>query len=177
MPAAGPGDDRRRGDRPPPHWQRQRRLPGMPGDDMIRKLALVVCLVLLLLTAALWAVSHTTWGRASLQPRYVTAFAHGGDEIWLYAGISDERISLEVRAARPFVQKGPMRYSVALWTRSIRAPLWLVCPVIAATCALLAYLDRRSRRRHRISSGCCIRCGYNLTGNVSGVCPECGERI
>ena len=23
----------------------------------------------------------------------------------------------------------------------------------------------------------CARCGYNLTGNVSGVCPECGERI
>lgn len=23
--------------------------------------------------------------------------------------------------------------------------------------------------------GFCARCGYNLTGNVSGVCPECGE--
>lgn len=23
----------------------------------------------------------------------------------------------------------------------------------------------------------CGRCGYNLTGNVSGVCPECGWRI
>jgi hypothetical protein len=23
----------------------------------------------------------------------------------------------------------------------------------------------------------CRKCGYNLTGNVSGVCPECGERI
>ncbi len=25
--------------------------------------------------------------------------------------------------------------------------------------------------------GHCRNCGYNLTGNVSGVCPECGERI
>ena len=24
---------------------------------------------------------------------------------------------------------------------------------------------------------CCIACGYNLTGNVSGVCPECGTKI
>ena len=24
---------------------------------------------------------------------------------------------------------------------------------------------------------CCLTCGYNLTGNVSGVCPECGEKI
>ncbi len=23
----------------------------------------------------------------------------------------------------------------------------------------------------------CRSCGYNLTGNVTGVCPECGERI
>ena len=25
--------------------------------------------------------------------------------------------------------------------------------------------------------GHCRSCGYNLTGNVSGVCPECGSRV
>ncbi len=25
--------------------------------------------------------------------------------------------------------------------------------------------------------GHCVQCGYNLTGNVSGVCPECAEAI
>jgi hypothetical protein len=25
--------------------------------------------------------------------------------------------------------------------------------------------------------GYCRACGYNLTGNVSGVCPECGTKI
>lgn len=25
--------------------------------------------------------------------------------------------------------------------------------------------------------GCCPGCGYNLTGNVSGICPECGKAI
>jgi predicted RNA-binding Zn-ribbon protein involved in translation (DUF1610 family) len=25
--------------------------------------------------------------------------------------------------------------------------------------------------------GECINCGYNLTGNTSGVCPECGRRL
>jgi hypothetical protein len=24
---------------------------------------------------------------------------------------------------------------------------------------------------------CCLKCGYNLTGNVSGICPECGTAI
>ena len=25
--------------------------------------------------------------------------------------------------------------------------------------------------------GLCVRCGYDLTGNVSGVCPECGTQV
>jgi hypothetical protein len=36
-----------------------------------------------------------------------------------------------------------------------------------------AYVRRRVRR----SRNGCLRCGYNLTGNVSGVCPECGTPI
>ena len=31
----------------------------------------------------------------------------------------------------------------------------------------------RRWRRHR--KGLCLKCGYNLEGNVSGVCSECGE--
>lgn len=40
--------------------------------------------------------------------------------------------------------------------------------------ALIRGPVRRWRRRRR---GLCVRCGYNLTGNVSGICPECGTRI
>ena len=29
-------------------------------------------------------------------------------------------------------------------------------------------------RDRRYPPGHCLKCGYNLTGNVSGVCPECG---
>lgn len=32
-------------------------------------------------------------------------------------------------------------------------------------------------RRRRAIVGHCVGCGYNLTGNVSGVCPECGKAI
>ena len=34
---------------------------------------------------------------------------------------------------------------------------------------------RRCRRAARMASGHCGKCGYDLTGNVSGRCPECGE--
>jgi hypothetical protein len=39
------------------------------------------------------------------------------------------------------------------------------------------WLIRFSRATRRMASGRCQRCGYNLTGNVSGVCPECGTAI
>lgn len=31
-------------------------------------------------------------------------------------------------------------------------------------------------RRRRQQKGLCIHCAYDLTGNESGVCPECGKR-
>jgi hypothetical protein len=35
---------------------------------------------------------------------------------------------------------------------------------------------KRSECDRRERSDPCRRCGYSLTGNVSGVCPECGMR-
>ncbi len=52
-------------------------------------------------------------------------------------------------------------------------------PAIAIPAALLllvliiAWQDRRTRKR--AARGLCTRCGYDLTGNVSGTCPECGK--
>jgi hypothetical protein len=36
-------------------------------------------------------------------------------------------------------------------------------------------LGRRLNRRKQ--PGHCLRCDYNLTGNVSGICPECGTTV
>ena len=42
--------------------------------------------------------------------------------------------------------------------------------------AVLTYvlISRRHFREARRSAGLCLRCGYDLRGNVSGACPECG---
>jgi hypothetical protein len=50
-------------------------------------------------------------------------------------------------------------------------PLWIPLLIVAIP---TVFLWRRGRRR---PPGHCQNCGYNLTGNVSGVCPECGEKI
>jgi hypothetical protein len=39
----------------------------------------------------------------------------------------------------------------------------------------LIALNRKAKRRLLELQGLCHHCGYNLTGNVSGVCPECGN--
>jgi hypothetical protein len=51
-------------------------------------------------------------------------------------------------------------------------PIWMLLVVIAIPTAFLWVRDRR-----RFPRGHCQACGYNLTGNVSGVCPECGRKV
>ena len=59
--------------------------------------------------------------------------------------------------------------------RRLALPLWgpFIMFSIYPTVGFFRGPYRRWRRRR---SGLCLKCGYNLTGNVSGVCPECGER-
>lgn len=62
------------------------------------------------------------------------------------------------------------------WTHvAVGLPTW----VFVVGLALTSYLSlwnplRKYRRRKR---GECPRCGYDLTGNESGTCPECGRAI
>ncbi len=53
------------------------------------------------------------------------------------------------------------------WTISI--PLWVFFVIIGSPTFWLWHLDRR-----RPAPGTC-KCGYDLTGNTSGRCPECGK--
>ncbi len=49
-------------------------------------------------------------------------------------------------------------------------PLWFPFALFAGPTVWLWCRDRRPR------SGHCL-CGYNLTGNTTGVCPECGRAV
>lgn len=52
-------------------------------------------------------------------------------------------------------------------------PLWAVLLVVSGPLLRTVY----QRWRHRMPPGTCTKCGYDLTGNVSGRCPECGAPI
>jgi hypothetical protein len=57
--------------------------------------------------------------------------------------------------------------------RAVYLPHWLAAAaLLAAPAARLTPLLRARRRRR---AGRCPACGYDLTANTSGVCPECGR--
>jgi hypothetical protein len=50
-------------------------------------------------------------------------------------------------------------------------------PAIALGLLPGCWLAKRMLRPKGSDGAHCLSCGYNLTGNVSGVCPECGAQI
>jgi hypothetical protein len=56
------------------------------------------------------------------------------------------------------------------------APMLGLAAIVAAyPCLLFVVFGVRCLRRVRAAG--CPKCGYNLTGNTSGVCPECGAEV
>ena len=71
---------------------------------------------------------------------------------------------------------GTVSVAAAVAVLDFRLHPMLVVPVAAAyAMAGVAWWERpgvvAEVRRRR---GQCVRCGYDLTGNTSGTCPECG---
>lgn len=55
-------------------------------------------------------------------------------------------------------------------------PLWAPF-IVLSIYPIIAFIRGPFRRYRRRKKGLCIQCGYNLTGNTSGICPECGSEI
>ncbi len=73
-------------------------------------------------------------------------------------------------SAMPFNQSSTASL-ILVW-----APCWMVAgsPVVFVIVLVLAWrrtIDPYDEEGHPR----CVGCGYNLTGNVSGICPECGR--
>ena len=66
----------------------------------------------------------------------------------------------------------PSRWSVYI--------LFALCLIGFGIAVWFTWQDIRRRLRAELAKKgvpICVPCGYNLTGNVSGVCPECGTKI
>ena len=94
-------------------------------------------------------VGHVTGPGTGLKPNWYVAEAKGPRHDWGFA--APERIQL---------RSG----------NGVLIPLWLPFVIIAITTTFLFWQDRKSP-----NPGHCVNCGYDLTGNTSGRCPECGK--
>lgn len=65
--------------------------------------------------------------------------------------------------------------SLEYWHPSSKTniPIWFLA-LVFATYPTIAFIRGPLRRYRRRRNGLCIQCGYNLTGNTTGICSECG---
>lgn len=102
----------------------------------------------------LFAISSGTISTAY----YYSSYYEGSGQTWQF------QWSYSYRWPRPWSVYLDSSWSVVL-------PLWLPFLAVAAPTAFLWWRDRRWPPGH------CTTCGYDLTGNVSGRCPECGVTV
>jgi hypothetical protein len=173
---------------------------------MIHRSFISICLALsaatLLLAAISWRTEVVCWGRENwekgkwrqgryeaswqwspAQPRvslvkgclqYVTAsiaalpFTRSGQNWILFRWQQDKGWLVPHPAARSMPR--------SLRVITITMPLWTPF-LFFSVYPVGAFIRGRYRRYRRRKKGLCLECAYDLTGNVSGICPECGERI
>jgi hypothetical protein len=151
-----------------------------------------VSLLLCVVVSLLWARSYQCIDDIS----YSTAFApeprrllsSSGQLAWIsYSGDwgNDGRLMLGLRylhsVHKPAGHLSTMIGAIPVdWAALGFAKTWLSFTIpywaVMALCAILptAWILAISRR---LPSSGCAACSYNLTGNTSGVCPECGTAV
>lgn len=116
----------------------------------------------------IWSIDQGVLGRGCGY-----AIAESGDTI------THQILGFHIRRSNLKSGSYPLRYYLlpcavpisGLPLTNYSIPLWM----LAVPFAVLSFSLRRWR--HRPEQGHCESCGYNLRGNTSGVCPECGTPI
>ncbi len=148
-----------------------------------RKRLKVIGLLLCLMMPALWVFSvmyMSTYVPPSGQWRVVTLFGHVliEDGQVYDPGRSCRRADplWKAKAARkmPWTEFANtfLGFRLPKKTSSVlQIPVWLLLVAVGFPTAILWWRDRRPK------AGFCKVCKYDLTGNVSGTCPECGTAV
>ena len=109
-------------------------------------------------------VSVTVWQVTARVPRYesLASFAMPG----ILMNVSEYGTS----NLRPGGQK--LATVVSLYVSP-----WVITGIACLAWLGLPFVSRRTGRRLRRQRGLCVKCGYDLRSNTSGVCPECGNEV
>jgi hypothetical protein len=157
---------------------------------MVSAMSLLVVLAL----AALWLRSYWLEEKIEWTTKSTSYYIHSasGLVLFLYVTPSDAEPGIlryqswtnQGQAWQPFTFLSINRLGFTVFksatgrTRACVMPFWfLVCVTATASVPSVNCCRRYLRKRRCVKQGLCVKCGYNLTGNVSGVCPECGEKV
>ena len=154
---------------------------------MIAKIAAVISLVVLPLSIAMWHKSH----HRPVQYRYdLTLYK----SVWVYMrdGVCALQVlSMPTKTASRSEFRNPLRFEPAPMKGSLGLdistkgpyrttwivfPFWLLTGLLSA-CGAFPVIRGPAVHTWRRWRGRCVACGYDLTGNRSGRCPECGQRL
>ncbi len=128
---------------------------------MIRKTLVLITVVLLAASAGLWV--HSYWVGSNLVGWWDNRIAiRDGELVWSQA------------SSKPDGVKGGQYVSFTVYSPyspRLSLPLSIPAGILAVAACVLA------RPIIRLRHNLCLKCGYNLTGNVSGVCSECGTAV
>ena len=167
---------------------------------MLLKPVVVFCCMGCVASAGLWIRSyryadgiHAVWTNGNQLGLSSMFGAFGFRFFRLQEGFSFSGIEITKWGSRSIVGARPMRgdrYASFSWGRTTPSPLpqgrytqithlsvpyWGVFTLFFI--GFLVTFVRAYRRLRQLGLNICRYCGYNLTGNVSGVCPECGNKI
>lgn len=154
---------------------------------MFGKIVSVAALVLLPFSLSTWHASHNhpQFRRfdATLYKSLEVRLNHGKCCLSLLSMPS--KVASKSQFSTPSNQQPPeMKRTILFRSRThgpyrttwIVFPLWLP-PLFLLIAGIVPISFGPIRRLRRRRNGWCLHCGYNLAGNRSGRCPECGMRF
>lgn len=141
----------------------------MTRSRRVLKIAKWTAVVLFLLSLGVWVLAANWLTVIPLTPRDARDYRQA--LFIAYGAVGTGRDGSPNRFSAVNYFRTPKPWFRSLVTNKLSAPAWCLLAVAFPLTAALFYADRR-----RIPPGHC-RCGYDLTGNVSGRCPECGTAI
>jgi hypothetical protein len=127
------------------------------------------------ITSSRWTAPEASSGSATPPTRHPGAVETESFTASVSIG-ADGRVPWTNPSSRP---ASPPGKTTAIHGSEISVPVWLAAVLTAITPATWGI--RRgiawARKARQKSAGHCQSCSYDLTGNTSGICPECGTPI
>lgn len=94
--------------------------------------------------------------------------------LYTFAGVFRKRYNMQYLI--PLGQPIPTNNTYTIWLSDCIFPVW--APIVVLMGYPVVRLMRGPLRTYcRRRRGLCLGCGYDLTGNMGGRCPECGRAL